>query len=112
MIRDPPYRHHDDVVYIDSEPPRRTTYLRRPPANEYVYVDSPPPTVISRHPYRSSDVVYVDNSRPIEYEEDVVYLDNHNNEVEYIYDDQPDYHRRNYPRSRRYHPSLTNIVYQ
>ncbi len=62
-----------------------------------------------RLPHRS-EVVYIDNDRPLEYEEEIVYVDDHDNDIEYIYDDEPVYHRRNYRNSR--HPSSTNIVYQ
>jgi len=62
-----------------------------------------------RHP-RRSEVVYIDNDRPLEYEEEIVYVDDDNNEIEYIYDDEPIYHRRNYKNFRQ--PSSTNIVYE
>jgi hypothetical protein len=63
-----------------------------------------------RHPRRRSEVVYIDNDRPLEYEEEIVYVDDHDNDIEYIYDDEPVYHRQNYKNSR--YPSSTNIVYQ
>lgn len=113
MIRAP-----DDTYYIEPEPQRviyeqprrRAAFVRRPPVKDYVYVDESPSTIVRRHPHRS-EVVYIDNDRPVQYDEEVVYLDNHHNELEYIYDDEPIYHRRNYQRSRR-PPSLTNIVYR
>ena len=53
---------------------------------------------------------YVDGHRPLAYQDEIVYVDDRNKEVEYIYD-EPVYYRRNSKTTRR-PPSLTNIVYQ
>ena len=117
-MRDPPYREADDVYYVESEPKRviyeqprrRTAVIRRPPAtNEYIYVDESPSTVVRRQPHRS-EVVYIDNDRPLDYEEEIVYVDDNDNEIEYIYDNEPIHYRRNHSQPRQ--PSLTNIVYE
>ncbi|CAF3954162.1 unnamed protein product [Rotaria magnacalcarata] len=119
VVRDPPYYEADDRHYNESEPVRvvyeqprrRRTVLRRPspPPTEYVYVDESPSPVVRRRPARS-DIVYVDDDRRSQYEDEVIYVDQDGNEVDYIYDDEPVYHRRNYKKSR--HPPSTNIVYE
>jgi hypothetical protein len=104
VIRDRPvyHRYHDEdddnnVYYIDSNrkhvvyepsPPRRTM-IRRPAARDYMYVD-------------------YDRSSP--YDEEIVYVNNHNRPIDYIYENASKYYRRSYPRMR--HATSTNIVYQ
>ncbi|CAF3134855.1 unnamed protein product [Rotaria sp. Silwood2] len=123
VAHDPPYREVDDRYYVESEPKRiiyeqpthRRAIVRRPappslpPATEYVYVDESPSTIVRRRPHRS-EVVYINNDQPLEYDEEIVYVDDNGNEIEYIYDDEPVYHRRNYRTS--YQPSSTKIVYE
>ncbi|CAF4586250.1 unnamed protein product, partial [Rotaria socialis] len=119
VVHDPPYYDADDRYYNEPEPAhvvyeqprRRRTVLRRPPPppTEYVYVDESPSPVVRRRPARS-DIVYVDDDRRSEYEDEVIYVDEDGNEVDYIYDDEPVYHRRNYKKSR--HPPSTKIVYE
>ncbi|CAF3720736.1 unnamed protein product [Rotaria sp. Silwood1] len=119
VVHNLPYREIDDRYYIESEPKhiiyeqptRRRTIRRRPPppATEYIYVDESPSTVVRRRPHRS-EVVYVNNEQPLEYEEEVVYVDDNGNEIEYIYDDEPAYHRRHYRTSHQ--PTSTRIVYE
>ena len=118
-VRDSQYREIDDSYYVESEPRRviyeqpahRTAFIRRPPpATEYVYVDESPSTLIRhRRPHRS-EVVYIEDDEPSEYEEEIVYVDDNGNEIEYTYHDEPIYHGRNYKKS--YQPSTTNIVYE
>lgn len=97
---------------IYEQPRARKTLIRRappPPPTEYVYVDESPARVVRRHAPRS-EVVYVDDDRSIEYDDEVIYVDENGNEIEYIYEDEPIHHRRHYRRS--HNPSSTNIVYE
>ncbi|CAF1186691.1 unnamed protein product [Rotaria sordida] len=127
VVHEPPYREFDNRYYIESEPKRiiyeqptrRRTILRRPPppppppppATQYVYVDESPSTIVRnrRRPHRS-EVVYMNNNQPLEYEEEIVYVDDNGNQIEYIYDDKPSYHRRNYRTS--YQSPSTRIIYE
>lgn len=84
--------------------------IRRPPppqTTEYVYADEVPARVRSRRP----EVVYVDDDRPVEYEDEYIYVDEHGNQVdvvnqrrkspqyvEYIYEDELDRKRSQKPK--------------
>lgn len=41
----------------------------------------------------------------------MVYADDYNNDIKYIYDDEPRYHHRRHYKNSRY-PTSTNIVYE
>jgi len=116
-LRDPPYRDPDDLYYVESEPkrmiyeqpkPRTKVIPRAPPTPEYVYVDESPSPPLRRRrspppppPRHRPKVVYVDNDRPVNYEEEIVYVDDNGKEIDYIYDTEPIYHRRNSKKSRQ-----------
>jgi len=105
-LRDP-----DDLYYVESEPKRMIyeqpkhrikVIPRAPPSPEYVYVDESPSRRRSPPPPRHrSKVVYVDDDRPVNYEEEIVYVDDNGKEIDYIYDTEPIYHRRNSKKSRQ-----------
>ncbi|CAF3807310.1 unnamed protein product [Rotaria sp. Silwood1] len=96
VLRDAPYRDYDDyddddVYYVEPTSTRRSKVVRKPPPpqpREYVYVDESPSS--NRH-HRSSrrEVVYVDDDRPIEYEDEYIYVDENGNEIDFIDDQHP-----------------------
>ncbi|CAF3153094.1 unnamed protein product [Rotaria sp. Silwood2] len=91
VLRDTPYRDYeddDDAYYVEPASTRRPRVVRRPPPREYVYVDDSPTP--SRH-HRSGrrEVIYVDDERPSEYEDEYIYVDENGNEIDFIDERNP-----------------------
>ncbi|CAF2154696.1 unnamed protein product [Rotaria magnacalcarata] len=94
VLRETPYRDNDyyyddeyDDAYYD-ESPRRPAVTRRAPPKEYVFLDETPKPV-RRSRSRHSEIVYDDDERPIQYEDEVIYVDEHGNEVEFVDERSP-----------------------
>ncbi|UJR15214.1 hypothetical protein I4U23_002173 [Adineta vaga] len=118
VIRDSSSRETDHSYYIESKPKhivyehptRRSTMIQKTsPTTEYIYVDEMPSTNIPG--YHRSKRTYIHNNRPLNYEEEIIYVDDHGNEIQYMYDDKPIYRRRNDQKTVVYHSS-PNIVYE
>ncbi|CAF4128018.1 unnamed protein product [Rotaria socialis] len=127
VLRETPYRDNDyyyddeyDDAYYD-ESPRRPSVMRRAPPKEYVFLDETPKPV-RRSRSRRSEIVYDDDDRPIQYEDEIVYVDEHGNEVEFVderssskryveyVDDDDDYDDEEQRHTTR-HPPKTRAVY-
>ena len=90
VVREPSTYYDDDEEIVYVEPPaRRRRLIRRAPiqSRPYVYVDETPrKLVVDRRPAHRQ-VVYIDDDRSIPYEEEIIYVDQDGNEIDYIYDE-------------------------